>query len=783
MSTLPQRPSSQPGDGLGYRVLGFDKKTGDRLEMLRVRPQFSGQSAFENALRERLRRLSEFRNPAFARVRQIDRLSGQAAGIAIVSNHVEGVRLADVLSVAESYQVRVDIDTTLCLVRQLASAIASLHTCGSDISHGCIGPERLLLTPDARLVVTEYVLGSSLEAMQWSREKFWQEYRILLPAGPDPATFDQQTDVCQVGLLALALLEGRGVYAERQYPLPLAERLKQAREIPVSGNVQPLKPSFTTWLSRALQMDSNAFRSLDEALVALDVVIGEGYLAAPSMVTAFVDRCRQASPDLKPKEAEVSETMMLRTMQDVTLTPPAGDKPTTAVPPATAKPTDAKPTAKVTPPPTPPAPAAPAKPATPPATPTTATPASGAPPKTAKPADAPASSKPTTGLPAGKTAHDGHDAKGDAKADHKDHAKKPAGDKGPVSVNTNFLGGEMVDDSTGMPGELVAAKSSGMRMPLIAGAVIIVVGLGGFLAWKFAAPGGSKSSATPAVMPASMGIIAIDASPRAATVFVDDVARGQTPVRLELAPGNHTVRLDGGDGVTRTFPVTVTAGKEVSQLVELSRNLDTGGLEVRSDPPGARVLLDGKAVGNSPVSLNDIAPGDHIVVVEGQQGSVRQTVKVIAGTRSSIVVPLNTTPASPAAGWLTVEADYELQVLQDGQLLGTSRAERLMLPAGNYNLEFTNDAMDFHVTKPVQVQPGRVARVSVAIPDGTLSVNATPWAEVWVDGNRIGETPVGNLPMRAGQHEIVFRNPKTGEKKQTIVVKPGQAARVTMDMR
>ncbi len=204
--------------------------------MLRVRPQFSGQAAFETALRERLRRLAEFRNPAFARVRQIDRLTGQAAGIAIVSNHMDGVRLGDVMGVAESYGVRIDIDTTLCLIRQLVSAVAGLHTCGADISHGCIGPERLLLTPDARLVVTEYVLGGALEAMQWTRERFWQEFRIALPQGADPASFDQQGDIMQIGLLALALLEGRGVYGERNYPLPLAERVKSAKEIPVSGN-------------------------------------------------------------------------------------------------------------------------------------------------------------------------------------------------------------------------------------------------------------------------------------------------------------------------------------------------------------------------------------------------------------------------------------------------------------------------------------------------------------------------------------------------------------------
>ena len=61
-------------------------------------------------------------------------------------------------------------------------------------------------------------------------------------------------------------------------------------------------------------------------------------------------------------------------------------------------------------------------------------------------------------------------------------------------------------------------------------------------------------------------------------------------------------------------------------------------------------------------------------------------------------------------------------------------------------------------------------------------MNATPWAEVTVDGNAIGSTPVGNLPMRAGSHEVIFRNPKFAEKKQTIVVRPGQPARMTVDM-
>jgi hypothetical protein len=447
-----------------------------------------------------------------------------------------------------------------------------------------------------------------------------------------------------------------------------------------------------------------------------------------------------------------------------------GDKPKTgelkAVP---------KPAAPAAPPAAAAPPAKPATPAAPPAA--AAPPAPTAKPATPAPAAPPAAAKTSTPAPAAKP---GAEAKtGDAKSDAKGETKK---ERTPA-VGGSFLGSDttMVDDSSA---DVVAAPSKGKGMIFAAVGVIAVLGLGGYAVVKFggSANSGNASANEPAVAPASQGTLVIDATPRAATVFIDDVARGTTPLRVELVPGQHTVKLDGGDNITRTFPVTVTAGKEVSHMVELSRNLDTGSLDIRTDPAGARVSLDGKAVGNSPVTLADIPPGDHQIVVEGQAGTARQTVKVIAGTRSSIVIPLAAASTSPAAGWLSVASDHELQVLQDGSQIGTSRTEKLMMAAGTYNLEFSNDALGFNVTKSVKIEAGKVARVSVPIPDGTLSVNATPWAEVMVDGNIIGTTPIGNLPIKAGSHELIFRNPKFPEKKQTVVVRPGQPARVTSDM-
>jgi hypothetical protein len=800
MSNLPQRPSSQPGDGLGYRVLGFDKKTGDRLEMLRVRPQFAGQPNFETQLRSRIQRLAEFRGVGFARVRQVDKLTGQAAGIAIVSNHVEGARLADLFGVADSYGVRLESDAALSLIRQTLSAIGDLHTTGTEISHGCISPERIVVMKDGRVIVTEYILGAALEGLQWTRKQFWQEYRIALPAGPDPAMFDQQADLMQIGLLALAMLAGRAVYGEKQYPLALGERLKAARETTPNGAQQPLRPGLTSWLQRLLKLDgAQAFAAADEALLALDSVLATGYQATPTALAQFADRCYAASPDLRPKEdtaeslTKTSETERPQLPQDMTMSIPAfrpAAQPPAAPPaqaaPATPAPTAAKPADPKTVPPAaaqpagqpaakaPAVPAAPAKPGAPaaPAAPTAAK-KSGEP-TTGKPT--PIDAKPAASTPATPAARDTH---GDAK---KPAAAASANKPNLGSATGGLLGGEtMVDDSSGI--DALAGQKSGSKMPMIAAAVVVVLAAGGFVAFKFMGSGSGAPPTTTNAMPASKGTLSIEAS-KQATVYIDEAPSGTTPLKIDLAAGNHTVRLEGGEGLTKTFPVTITAGKEVSHSVELARDIQTGSLEVRSDPAGARVSLDGRGVGNSPVTMNDLQPGDHTVVVEGPNASpVRQLVKVVAGTRSSIVVPLGAaTPASPAAGWVSVAADAELQVMEGGSLLGTSRTDKIMMPAGDHNLEFTNDAMGFHVTKTVQVKPGATARVSIPLPDGTLSINATPWAEVLVDGVSAGQTPVGNLAAKAGTHEVVFKHPKFGDKKQSVVVKPGQAARVTIDM-
>ena len=287
---------------------------------------------------------------------------------------------------------------------------------------------------------------------------------------------------------------------------------------------------------------------------------------------------------------------------------------------------------------------------------------------------------------------------------------------------------------------------------------------------------------SPRVAPVTSGRLSIATSPAGVSVLVDNQAKGVTPVDLTVAPGVHSVELRG-DGEPRRLSVRVDAGAVVSQYLELPTSAPAlGGLLVKSDPPGARVSIDGIAQGTSPVNVGGLAPGEHTVVIEGDAGSTTQTVVVEPGVTGALTTQLSNQSA-PASGWISVSAPAELQLFENGRLVGSSQSDRVMVLAGTHQLELVNQILGFRATRSVQVSPGKTSTVKLEFPTGIAAFNATPWAEVWVDGTRVGETPIGNLAVTIGAHEIIFKHPELGEQKHVATVTLTAPTRLSVDMR
>ena len=123
-------------------------------------------------------------------------------------------------------------------------------------------------------------------------------------------------------------------------------------------------------------------------------------------------------------------------------------------------------------------------------------------------------------------------------------------------------------------------------------------------------------------------------------------------------------------------------------MPEFANTPETGSLRVETQPAGARVMVDGTDRGVAPVTISDLLPGDHEVILQTPIASARHVVSVQAGGRASIVTPVAsaTTAAGPVSGWLTVKAPFSLEIREEGRIVGTTDADRLMLAAGPHTL-------------------------------------------------------------------------------------------------
>jgi hypothetical protein len=150
----------------------------------------------------------------------------------------------------------------------------------------------------------------------------------------------------------------------------------------------------------------------------------------------------------------------------------------------------------------------------------------------------------------------------------------------------------------------------------------------------------------------------------------------------------------------------------------------------------------------------------------------------MAGSTATVVVSV---PVVIPVGFVEIDAPMELEVFEEGRHLGSGRALRFSLPAGKHTLEVVNRAFGLRTETTVNVPGGRSVSVSVPMPNGSLSINALPWAEVWVDGRAIGQTPIGNLSVSLGSHEVIWRHPEHGERRQMVLVNSLDPVRLGID--
>jgi PEGA domain len=604
-------------DGLGDRLLMFDNSGGTSLELLRFKKEFTDNPAFEIALRKRVTQLERFTHPSIGRVRAVKVLADNE-GLALVSDHITGRRLSEVLRDARGPGFAME------LLRQLTPALVALQQQGDGVSHGLITPERIVVTPEGKLVLVEHVLGPALEALDLSPGRLRNEFGLALPASDLVQGVNGRGDVVQLGLIALSLVLGRRVDV-RDYPHKIANLLDEFPR--VAGHGSSSVPPLRMWLEQALQLGARTFGSAEAAHAAL--------MGIPD--------------DAMPTRRDPRRTLFFR---------PAEPPPFAAA-------------SRSTPPPT----------------------------------AAPARSERQPDMPAVKWPQTKDKSAGSQTIYEQVLGRTPTAAPAPQPVADEEgvgpfeIGGQVrlwpiqrVPKSAGTGGRF--------RIHWFTAAVLaIAVAEGLFIAGLlYARPAGGS------------GTVMIETTQPGVEVLVDGLPVGATPYKLEVGSGVRSIQVMGAD----------------SRI--------------------ASALLNG------PVT----------------------TVRPKPETRPAAIPP----PAGGSLGGLRVASGIDLQVFEEGRLIGTT-AGTLALSAGRHILDVVNDKVGYRSKQTVDVRPGQTTTVTITPPNGRISINAVPWAEVWIGGTLVGDTPLANVSLPLGDHEIIFRHPQLGERRQTATVRADTMARVT----
>jgi hypothetical protein len=159
-------------------------------------------------------------------------------------------------------------------------------------------------------------------------------------------------------------------------------------------------------------------------------------------------------------------------------------------------------------------------------------------------------------------------------------------------------------------------------------------------------------SISPPVLP---GAILLRSVPDGSSVLLNGEYHGITPQTIEnLEPGMYNVTFSHFGYVKQTLPVQVESGRTAE--VDIILDPEKGSIAVNSNPPGAGLMLDGAKAGVAPMTLSDVAAGNHTITTSKEgYTTAEQPVRVIAGqtVRAEIVLAPQAPPtATQRAGSL-----------------------------------------------------------------------------------------------------------------------------------
>jgi hypothetical protein len=167
----------------------------------------------------------------------------------VIGDHVEGLRLPDLLQEAQRGGIQWPFEAVLALSAEIVRVAASFQR-ASGLAHGAITPAHIVVSRKGPLTLTDGSFGPAFEVLGRNRSQLWREFGVALPVSATLPRFDRRGDVAALGATVLAVLLGRTLEPE-EYPRGVEDLIAMATPEAKPGKAGSAASVLRMWLQHA----------------------------------------------------------------------------------------------------------------------------------------------------------------------------------------------------------------------------------------------------------------------------------------------------------------------------------------------------------------------------------------------------------------------------------------------------------------------------------------------------------------------------------------------------
>ena len=330
--------------------------------------------------------------------------------------------------------------------------------------------------------------------------------------------------------------------------------------------------------------------------------------------------------------------------------------------------------------------------------------------------------------------------------------------------------------------EVVAGTGFALRKKVYAlyGGVVIGVTAPGFSPEEVNVPENRSTRFIEVVLKEQPGILNVAAEPQHPDTrwYLDKELIAVAPeLSTPLDAGAYTLDVDNPYYRKQTLDIEI--GREEERHFEIRLQPIDGRIAINSSPAAATIRINGEERGTTPATLN--LPGGRYTIAVTRPGykEIRDTVGIV-NTETTIAREYTLLPQNATVHFKVQPPGGEL--LLDGRRLkdhGRINISSLSEHTATYMKEGYTP-----MVRRFRVQPGEEADIEMFLDAdlGTVEINANPPATVFIDGKRIGETPL-SATLSAVPHNVVIA--REGYRPVTRKITPagGETKRISVHLK